>query len=479
MVIAPPKPKRPRRLATRSCLGPVADLEAHLPEEWWRKLFNALYVKTDGDVVENRENTRREVDFIVSAAAVQPHSNILDLCCGQGRHSLELARRGFKHVMGLDRSRYLVRLAKKRAQTEGLQVLFKEGDARNPRLPESSVDCVAIMGNSFGYFSNKQDDEKVLTAVGKILRPSGQLVLDITDGAHMHENFEKRSWEWIDEHHFVCRERSISQDGERLISREVIVHDEMGVIADQFYAERLYTRESISKLLEKTGFRNVRLLRRAVDTRLFDPVHRDERLRAEWGLAPGDLAVIHVGRLAPEKNLELALRAFEAIRARHPRARCVVVGDGPARAELQQAHPDIVFTGIRRGEDLARHYASGDLFLFPSLTETFGNVTLEALASGVPTIAFDYGAAREYLRDGVHGAAIAPNEEGGFIAQCVRIAADDTIRESMRDAARQAVSMLRPEQVSADFDALLQQLSEARRSGATDTMTTTAEREAS
>jgi D-alanine-D-alanine ligase len=258
MVIATSKPKRPRRLATRSCLGPVADLEAHLPEEWWRKLFNALYVKTDGDVVENTENTRREVDFIVSAAKIQPHSHILDLCCGQGRHCLELARRGFKHVMGLDRSRYLVRLAKKRAQNEGLQVLFKEGDARNPRLTENSMDCVAIMGNSFGYFSNKQDDEKVLTAVGKILRPSGQLVLDITDGGHMHENFDKRSWEWIDEHHFVCRERSISQDGERLISREVIVHDEMGVIADQFYAERLYTRESISKLMEKTGFRNVR-----------------------------------------------------------------------------------------------------------------------------------------------------------------------------------------------------------------------------
>jgi D-alanine-D-alanine ligase len=257
-MVMPSKAKRPRRLPVRSCLGPVADLEAHLPEEWWRKLFNALYVKTDGDVVENLENTRREVDFIVSSAAIQPHSHILDLCCGQGRHCLELARRGFKNVMGLDRSRYLVRLAKKRAQTEGLQVLFKEGDARNPRLPETSIDCVAIMGNSFGYFSNKQDDEKVLTAVGKILRPSGQLVLDITDGGHMHEHFEKRSWEWIDEHHFVCRERSISQDGERLISREVIVHDEMGVIADQFYAERLYTRESIGKLLEKSGFRNVR-----------------------------------------------------------------------------------------------------------------------------------------------------------------------------------------------------------------------------
>ena len=253
-----PAVKRPKRPSPRSCLGPVADLEQHLPAEWWRKLFNALYVKTDGDVVENVENTRRDVDFIMAASAVQPHSQILDLCCGQGRHCLELARRGFRNVTGVDRSRYLVRLAKKRAQAEGLQVAFKEGDARNPRLTETSFDCVAIMGNSFGYFSNKQDDEKVLTTVGKLLRPSGQLVLDITDGAYMADHFERRSWEWIDEHHFVCRERSLSADRERLISREVIVHDETGVIADQFYAERLYTKESIQKLLEKCGFRNVR-----------------------------------------------------------------------------------------------------------------------------------------------------------------------------------------------------------------------------
>jgi D-alanine-D-alanine ligase len=250
--------KRTKRLSPRLSLGPVSDLEAHLPAEWWRKLFNAYYVKTDGDVVENAENTRREVDFIVAAAAVQPHSQILDLCCGQGRHCLELARRGFKNVTGIDRSRYLVRLAKRRAQAERLQAVFKEGDARNPRLPEASLDCVAVMGNSFGYFSNKQDDEKVLAAVGKILRPSGQLVLDITDGGYMADHFERRSWEWIDEHHFVCRERSLSADRDRLISREVIVHDEMGVLADQFYAERLYTRESITTLLEKIGFRNVR-----------------------------------------------------------------------------------------------------------------------------------------------------------------------------------------------------------------------------
>jgi D-alanine-D-alanine ligase len=256
MVIATTKPKRPRRLAARSCLGPVADLEAHLPEEWWRKLFNALYVKTDGDVVENLENTRRDVDFIVAAAAIQPHSHILDLCCGQGRHCLELARRGFaRHG---PRPLALPRPPRQEAaQGEGPQVLFMKATRAIRGCPRTAS-IASHHGQLFGYFSNKQDDEKVLTAVGKILRPSGQLVLDITDGAHMHENFERRSWEWIDEHHFVCRERSISHDGERLISREVIVHDEMGVIADQFYAERLYTRESIAKLLEKTGFRNVR-----------------------------------------------------------------------------------------------------------------------------------------------------------------------------------------------------------------------------
>jgi glycosyltransferase involved in cell wall biosynthesis len=216
----------------------------------------------------------------------------------------------------------------------------------------------------------------------------------------------------------------------------------------------------LADFLEASGFRNVRLLRRAVDTRLFDPVHRDERLRAEWGLAPGDLAVIHVGRLAPEKNLELALRAFEAIRARHPRARCVVVGDGPARAELQQAHPDIVFTGIRRGEDLARHYASGDLFLFPSLTETFGNVTLESLASGVPVVAFDYGAAREHIDAEVAGSRVPTGDAGAFVEAAVALASriariDPATLARTRADVRAAVAGLSQADVAGQFALLL------------------------
>lgn len=248
------KARRPARLGS---LGPLADLESHLPEEWWRKLFNALYVKTDGDVVENADNTEREIDLLLGVLNLKPDDHILDLCCGQGRHSIELARRGFSNVTGIDRSRYLIRLAKKRAAAQKFSVTFREGDARRPKLPDASQDAVCILGNSFGYFSKKQDDEKVLESVSRILKPSGAIFLDLTDGAWIKSNFEPRSWEWIDDHHFVCRERSLAADGERLISREVIVHDETGVLADQFYAERLYTSETMHTLLEQLGFRDI------------------------------------------------------------------------------------------------------------------------------------------------------------------------------------------------------------------------------
>jgi D-alanine-D-alanine ligase len=265
-----PPPARPAPLKTNgaakgaakarpgSSYGPLADLESHLPADWWRELFDSLYLRTDGDVVENDANTIREVDMLVQATGVGRGDKILDLCCGQGRHALELARRGFEHVTGIDRSRYLVRLARRRAAKSGLSVVVREGDARNIRLRESSIDCVCIMGNSFGYFDTEDDDMRVLESVKRVLRSGGDLVLDLADGDWVRGNFERRSWEWIDENHFVCRERSLTNDGDRLVSREVVVHAERGVIADQFYAERLYSRERINQLLERVGFRNIR-----------------------------------------------------------------------------------------------------------------------------------------------------------------------------------------------------------------------------
>ncbi len=211
----------------------------------------------------------------------------------------------------------------------------------------------------------------------------------------------------------------------------------------------------LADFLAANRFRHVRLLRRAVDTALFHPDRRDERLRAEWHIGVDDLAVIYVGRIAPEKNLDLAVRAFRAILAQHPRARFVLVGDGPARKTLSAAHPDFVFAGLRRGEDLARHYASGDLFLFPSLTETFGNVTLEALASGVPVVAYDYGAAREHMRDVDAAACVPLDDRERFIEAALALANDAPRRTRLREAARRAVETLDPASVSASFADLL------------------------
>ncbi|MET1161449.1 MAG: glycosyltransferase family 1 protein, partial [Pseudoxanthomonas sp.] len=154
------------------------------------------------------------------------------------------------------------------------------------------------------------------------------------------------------------------------------------------------TRE-LAEFLQSQDFRHVVRLARAVDAEQFTPGRRDPLLRKEWGLDESGLAVIYLGRIAPEKNLDLAVRAFRELQRSRPDAKFVWVGDGPARQKLAQEHPDFVFCGIQRDAEVARHFASADLYLFPSHSETFGNTTLEAMASGIPAVAFDYGAARE------------------------------------------------------------------------------------
>ncbi|MGA8277605.1 MAG: glycosyltransferase family 1 protein [Rhodanobacteraceae bacterium] len=215
----------------------------------------------------------------------------------------------------------------------------------------------------------------------------------------------------------------------------------------------------LAALLEHGGFQNVRVLRRAVDVELFHPLRRDSSLRASWGVGATDPVVLQVGRIAPEKNLALAVRAFRAIQRRQPRARLVMVGDGPDRAALAAQNPDVVFAGTLRGEDLARCYASADVFLFPSLTETFGNVTLEAMASGLAVIAFDYAAAREMIVDASCGVRVPFGDADAFVAAALALACDAGCRARMRSCARAAAeSMSSPQQVSACFAELLESL---------------------
>lgn len=187
------------------------------------------------------------------------------------------------------------------------------------------------------------------------------------------------------------------------------------------------------------GIAGVRVVGRGVDTDIFDPARRSQALRAAWGAGHHRLACIFVGRLAPEKNLDLVTRAFESIRSIRSDARMIWVGDGPSRARLESEFPHHHFAGTRSGADLASHYASADLFLFPSLTETYGNVVAEAMASGVPVLAYRSAAAAELIADAANGMTVAPGDERAFIGAAVELAKDAGRLAGLGCAARQAV----------------------------------------
>ncbi|KAG5455980.1 MAG: hypothetical protein BJ554DRAFT_4402, partial [Olpidium bornovanus] len=190
----------------------------------------------------------------------QSPARVLDLCCGQGRHALQLARE-YPHltICGHDQSSFLISLAKERAAAAGLTVntTFTVGDCRSAPYPDEHFQLILVLGNSFGYFDADSGDRAFLDEVYRLLAPGGHVVLDLVDGGYMRENFAERSWEWVDDSTFVCRERALSRDAKRLLSREVVTVADHGVVRDQFYQERLYSRSEITDLLESSGLLDV------------------------------------------------------------------------------------------------------------------------------------------------------------------------------------------------------------------------------
>jgi glycosyltransferase involved in cell wall biosynthesis len=217
----------------------------------------------------------------------------------------------------------------------------------------------------------------------------------------------------------------------------------------------LVPTEAMRAQLADMGFRDLAVVARGVDTQRFSPAHRSEALRAGWGLGPRDVAVLHVGRIAPEKNMPALAAAFERFCAREPRAKLVVVGSGPALDALRARHPQAVFTGARSGDELSAHYASGDVFLFPSLTETWGNVTLEAMASGLAVVAFDYAAAREHIRHGENGLLAPLGDGGAFAAAAEGLAGEPGRVRALGARARATAETLSWERVVLELEARL------------------------
>jgi len=197
---------------------------------------------------------------------------------------------------------------------------------------------------------------------------------------------------------------------------------------------------ALQATLAAARFERLHVVARGVDVARFHPDRRSHALRTAWGVGEHGRVALYVGRLAPEKNLGLLARAFHAMKAADPHLTWVVVGDGPARAELQAACPQALLVGSQTGDALAAHYASADCFVFPSLTETYGNVTPEALASGLAVLAFDHAAASDLVRHGHNGLLAPAGDAEAFVRHAVTLATTPALVDRLRQQAPLAVA---------------------------------------
>jgi D-alanine-D-alanine ligase len=227
--------------------------------DWWKENFGNLYLITDARSVCDENLTKQEVDLIIKFLRPKKSDKFLDVCCGYGRHALELARRGFVNITGLDYSSTLLEKAKKQAKKEKLEVKFDRGDARNLPYQDESFNFVINMGNSFSYWLDEEDDKRFLQEVFRVLKPKGVFLMDITDGEYMKKILKIPSYVWhqATDDIFVLRRKEYYPELKGVVSREIVLSKEKGLLKDYHYFVRLYTPNAISRLLKKVGFGKV------------------------------------------------------------------------------------------------------------------------------------------------------------------------------------------------------------------------------
>jgi glycosyltransferase involved in cell wall biosynthesis len=207
--------------------------------------------------------------------------------------------------------------------------------------------------------------------------------------------------------------------------------------------------------LTAAGFRGLRVVGRGVNPAVFSPKRRSPELRARWGAGPETPVALCVSRFAPEKNFPVVIRAYEAMRQLRPDAQLVLVGDGPMAEKLRKRNLGYLIAGRLVNGELSAHYASADVFLFPSTSETFGNVTLEAMASGLAIVAYGYAAARQHLEHG-RSALLPPlDDEPAFIRDARMLVGDSRLARRLGAAARAAAESLTWERIAQDFEKVL------------------------
>jgi len=222
---------------------------------WWKTMFDEIYLITDARSVCNDEITISEVDVICELLPIRPEHRILDLCGGHGRHSFELYARGFKGCTLVDYSQYLIDYAKTFAEEHHWPITIVRSDARKTGLPSESFNHVLIMGNSMGYIQECDADRQVLIEAHRLLCLGGWLLVDVLDGRAIKDSFSPTAWHETKDNHVICRKREIQ--GDVLYAREVVLSKEKGLLRDQTYAIRFYEPQTLATLFEQTGFTKV------------------------------------------------------------------------------------------------------------------------------------------------------------------------------------------------------------------------------
>lgn len=219
--------------------------------DWWKSLFDEVYLLTDARSINDEAVTREEVSIFTALIPLKPGDRILDLCGGHGRHALELSRRGFSDCTVLDYSQTLLDIGARDATEKGCTLRFVQGDARSTRLPAAAFDHVLILGNSLGYLPEPDADLHILKESKRLLKPGGRLLLDVSDGDAVQTKITPLAWHEIGDDIVVCRQREIKAG--RIHAREMVLSKQKGLIRDKTYGIRLYGKQSLAALITKAG----------------------------------------------------------------------------------------------------------------------------------------------------------------------------------------------------------------------------------
>lgn len=226
-----------------------------IKKDWWRNFFNEVYLITDARSVLNPTLTRQEAGLLETVLDLDKDDKILDLCGGHGRHSLELARRGYRNLTVLDHSDYLIRLGRGMAKEAGRKIKFKCCDARFSGLKTGDYSVIFIMSNSFGYFLDERENLRILKEGHRLLKRGGRLLLDLTNPDYIRSNLRPFSWHEANKDVIVCRKRELK--GNIIRAREIVISKKKGLLRDGYYCERIYNKDRITRLLKGVGFKDL------------------------------------------------------------------------------------------------------------------------------------------------------------------------------------------------------------------------------